>query len=75
MESKDLGSIATNGKYYSPKYWVLKWKNSDDVAIETASKSLSITKSKAEEMFTEEQLKNDYLYEYILIEIKKVIFV
>ena len=31
MVSKDLGTVANNGKYYSPKYWVMKWKDKDDV--------------------------------------------
>lgn len=75
MASKDLGSVANNGKYYSPKYFVFKWKSSDDVVIETASKSLHDSRSKAEVMFTEEELENDYLYEYITIEIKKVTLV
>ena len=69
MVSKDLGTVANNGKYYSPKYWVMKWKNKDDVVIETASKSLLDCQEKADKLFTE----NDTLYEFISIEIKKVI--
>ena len=72
MKSKDLGSVAANGQYYSPKYWVFKWKDKDDVQIETASKCLLDSQAKAEQWFTEKQLNDDTLYEYIMIEIKKV---
>lgn len=72
MVSKDLGSIANNGKYYSPKYWVMKFKDKDDVVIETASKSLIDCHEKADKLFTEKELEDDTLYEFISIEIKKV---
>lgn len=72
MISKELGSIANNGRYYSPKYWVMKWKEKDDVVIETASKSLTDSREKADKLFTEEQLEDDTLYEFISIEIKKI---
>ena len=72
MVSKDLGTVANNGKYYSPKYWVMKWKDKDDVVIETASKSLLDCQEKVDKLFTENELENDTLYEFISIEIKKV---
>ena len=53
MVSKDLGTVANNGKYYSPKYWVMKWKDKDDVVIETASKSLLDCQEKSDKLFTE----------------------
>lgn len=73
METKGLGTIANNGKYYSPKYWVMKWKDKDDVVIETASKCLMDSRSKAEQWYTEKQLEDDSKYEFISIEIRKVI--
>ena len=73
METKGLGSIANNGKYYSPKYWVMKWKDKDDVVIETANKSLTRTMELSESIYTEQELENTDLYEYISIEIKKVL--
>ena len=51
MVSKDLGTVANNGKYYSPKYWVMKWKDKDDVVIETASKSLPDCQEKVDKLF------------------------
>ena len=53
MVNKDLGTVANNGKYYSPKYWVMKWKDKDDVVIETTSKSLLDCQEKADKLFTE----------------------
>lgn len=40
MNIQQVGSVADNGKFYTPKYFVAKYKYDTDVLLETADKSL-----------------------------------
>lgn len=73
METNGLGTIASNGRYYSPKYWVMKWIDKDDVVIETASKNLLDSKEKAFKIYSDLELEDKSKYEFITIEIARVL--
>ncbi len=40
MSIQQVGSLSNNGVFYTPKYFVAKYKDSTDVILETADKSL-----------------------------------
>lgn len=49
---EQIGKIAqADGKFYTPKYWVAKFKTDTDVIIETASKSLMDCQIKTENLY------------------------
>lgn len=64
-----VGSVASNGKFYTPKYWVAKLKTDSDVLIQTAHKSLNDCQRITEDFYKDAVYKDEVVY--ILIEIRK----
>lgn len=68
---EQIGKVAVaNGKFYTPKYWVAKFKNETDVIIQTASKSLSHCKDLTEKVLPKNFDEDSVVY--ITIELRNV---
>lgn len=65
-----VGKVANNGQFYTPKYWVAKLKTDSDVLIQTAHKSLSGCQELTESLFFN-ALDNDEIV-YLSIQITNV---
>lgn len=50
----EVGRVANNGKFYTPKNFVGKFKNSDDVLINTAHKGLYGCRGLVESIYPDE---------------------
>lgn len=64
--TRQVGAVGTDGKFYTPKYWVAKTVNSNDVLIATASKSLNEAMQQAEKLYP--MFHENFIY--VLIEVK-----
>ena len=67
---QQVGKVANNGKFYTPKYWVAKFKTDSDVLIQTARKCLMDCQELAEKLYSKE-VEDDELV-YITIQITNV---
>lgn len=68
---EQVGKVAqADGKFYTPKYWVAKFKTDSDVLLSTASKNLHVCQEHADNLYPD-AVENDDLV-FILVEVKNV---